>query len=247
MTDEDLLDERVALTHVRFLKRIDLGRQVPTDRYLFDPQKSNVRSEKELYYGGEKFGEVVVIDHVNGMVDIKKTKKTAEIHPSTVYMWGSPLPTDGQAGSLYRIGEWVATNGVDGPGRYRAARDLLLRRPPRLVEGEKLAPLASETPENTASRIVLALEDSVFAIQGPPGSGKTCTGAWMICELVKRGKRIGVTALSHKVIRNLLDKVVEVAHEKDVVGVRCLHRDKEGEESEGVAVAKKDNQEALEA
>ena len=63
-------------------------------------------------------------------------------------------------------GQWVAANGVDAPGRYRAGRDLLLRKPPRLVEGEKLAPLASEKPENTASRIVLALEDSVFAIQG---------------------------------------------------------------------------------
>lgn len=247
MNDEDLLDERVALTRLRLVERVDCGRQVPTDRYSFDPQKTNVRAGKELYFGGDKFGEVVAIDHANGVVDVKKTRKTAEIHPSTVYMWSSPLPTDGQAGSLYRIGHWVAEHGVDAPGPYRAGRDLLLRRPPRLLHGEKLAPLASETPENTASRVVLALQDSVFAIQGPPGSGKTYTGASMICELVKQGKTIGVTALSHKVIRNLLDKIVDVAHEKNIGGVRCLHRDREGEESEGVAVARKDNDEALEA
>jgi predicted RecB family nuclease len=247
MNDEDLLDERVALTRLRLVKRVDSGQQVPTDRYFFDPQRSNVRAGKELYFAGEKFGEVVVIDHVNGVVDVKKTKKTAEAHPSTVYMWSSPLPTDAQAASLYRIGEWVAANGVDAPGRYRAGRDLLLRRPPRLLHGEKLAPLASETPENTATRIVLALQDSVFAIQGPPGSGKTYTGARMICELVKRGKTIGVTALSHKVIRNLLDKIVDLAHDKDIDGIRCLHRDREGEESEGVTVARKDNDEALDA
>jgi len=35
----------------------------------------------------------------------------------------------------------------------------------------------------------------------------------MICELVKSGKRIGVTALSHKVIRKLLDDVMAAAHE----------------------------------
>jgi nucleoside-triphosphatase THEP1 len=162
-------------------------------------------------------------------------------------MWDAPLNTDTQAGSLYRLGEWVAANDVDSPGRYRAGRDLLLRRPPRLVGNEKLLPLASEKPENTASRIVLALEDSVFAIQGPPGSGKTYTGARMICELVKRGGRVGVTALSHKVIRNLLDGVVEAAREKGVEGVRCLHRVKDGAESDGVAVAKKNNEEALEA
>lgn len=247
MSDEDLLDERVGLTKLRFVKRVDPGYQVPTDRYSFDPQKSNVRVGKSVYFGDEKSGEIVAIDHVKGIVDIKKTKKTAEVHPPTVYMWDAPLPTDAQAGSLYRIGKWVAENDVDGPGRYRAGRDLLLRKPPRLLDGEKLEPLASERPENTASRIALALRDSVFAIQGPPGSGKTYTGARMICELVKQGKKIGLTALSHKVIRKLLDDVVEAAEQKDVAAVRCMHRERDGEESEGVVVAKKDNEEALAA
>lgn len=244
MSDEDLLDERVGLTKLRLVKRVDSRWQVPTDRYSFDPQKSNVRVGKEVYFGDEKFGEIVAIDHVKGVVDIKKTKKSAEVHPPTVYLWDAPLNTDPQAGSLYRMGKWVAENGIDGEGKYRAGRDLLLRQQPRLLDGEKLEPLASERPENTASRIALALRDSVFAIQGPPGSGKTYTGARMICELVKQGKKIGVTALSHKVIRKLLDDVVEAAHEKDIAGVRCMRREKDGEESEGVAVAKKDNEEA---
>src|SRR6266852_2246585 len=145
MNDEDLLDERVGLTRVSYVERVESGRQVPTDRYSFDPQRSNVRAGKELYYGDEKFGEVVTIDHAKGVVDIKKTKKTAEVHPPTVYMWSAPLPTDAQAGALYRIGAWAAENGVDAASRYRAGRDLLLRRPPRLINGEKLRQLASET------------------------------------------------------------------------------------------------------
>jgi uncharacterized protein len=249
MDDEDLLDERVALTNLRFVKRLDPGKQVPTDRYIFDPQKTNVRVGKDLYFAdvNQKLGEVVDINPVGGSVDIKKTKKTAELHPPSVFMWDRPLNTGPLADSLYRVGEWVQANGIDVPGRYRAARDLLLRRPPRLLNGEKLEQLASETPENTASRIVLALEDSVFAIQGPPGSGKTYTGARMICDLLKRGNKVGVTALSHKVIRNLLESVVEAAQEKNIRGVRCLHRDNDGEESDGVAVARKDNDEALDA
>ena len=248
MDDEELLDERVGLTKLHFVKRVDAGKQVPTDRYSFDPQKTNVRVGKEVYFGDvdQKIGEVVAIDHINSSVEIKKTKKTAEVHPPTVFMWDSPLRTDAQAGSLYRIGEWVAANGIDASGRYRAGRDLLLRKPPRLVGGEKLQPLASEKPENTASRVVLALADSVFAIQGPPGSGKTYTGARMICELVQRGKKIGVTALSHKVIRNLLEMVVEAAQQSDVTAVRCMHRENDSEETDGIAVAKK-NEEALEA
>src|SRR3984957_19875134 len=160
-------------------------------------------------------------------------------------MWDAAINTDAQCGSLCRIGEWVAKNGIDAPGPYRAGRDLLLRRTPRLAGRESLAARASETPENTASRVVLALQDSAFAIQGPPGSGKTHTGARMICELLKKGRKIGVTALGHKVIRNLLEKVVEAAHDLKLEGVRCMHRENDGEESEGMAVAK-DNEEAFE-
>src|SRR5882724_1836991 len=251
MNDEDLLDERVGLTKMNFVEHVEQvgrGTKVPTDRYSFEPQPaSNVRAEKELYFGDEKFGEVVRIDHAKGVVDIKKTKKTAEVHPPTVYMWDAPLNSDAQAGSLYRMGAWVAENGIDAAGRYRAGRDLLLRRPPRLTGGERLEQQASETAVNTANRIAVALEDSAFAIQGPPGSGKTYTGARMICELVKRGMKIGVTALSHKVIRKLLDDVVEAARDVEVVEVCCLHRENEGEESDGVAVAKEDNEEAWEA
>ena len=69
----------------------------------------------------------------------------------------------------------------------------------------------------------------------------------MICELVKLGKRIGVTALSHKVIRKLLDDVVAAAHEMSFEGVRCLDRDREGEETESVAVARVDNDEVWDA
>jgi predicted RecB family nuclease len=251
MNDEDLLDERVGLTKMSLVERVEQvgrGRQVPIDRYSFEPQQaSNVRAEKELYFGDEKFGEVVRIDHAKGVVDIKKTKKTAEVHTPTVYMWDAPLNSDAQAGSLYRIGAWVGENGVNTAGRYRAGRDLLLRKPPRLLNGEKLGQLASETAVNTANRIAVALDDSAFAIQGPPGSGKTYTGARMICELVKRGMKIGVTALSHKVIRKLLDDVVEAAHREEIEGVHCLHRENEGEESEGVAVAKEKNEEAWDA
>jgi hypothetical protein len=58
---------------------------------------------------------------------------------------------------------------------------------------------------------------------GPPGAGKTFTGARMIIDLVRSGKKVGVTAVSHKVIRNLLEEVVRAA-EAEKISVRCMHR-----------------------
>jgi uncharacterized protein len=55
-----------------------------------------------------------------------------------------------------------------------------------------------------------------------------------------------VSALSHKVIRKLLDDVVEAAQELDLHSVRCTQVDKNGEASDGVAIVK-DGKEAWDA
>ena len=226
LDDEDLMDERAGLAGLRFVKRISTERGIPVDRYAFERQETEARAGKDLYRQRQKFGKVVAIDHLARTIDIKKTRKTADIHLSALYVWDRPRGVDDHVDSLFELGEWVRDNGIDAVGRFRAARDLLLRRPPRLLRGETIAAKLGEEPKITASRIACALDESVFAIQGPPGAGKTYTGARMICELVKQGKKIGITALSHKVIRKLLDEVVEAAEEAKL-RVRCLQRVKD--------------------
>ena len=66
-----------------------------------------------------------------------------------------------------------------------------------------------------AKQIALLLDRTVLPIQGPPGSGKTFTGAHMILELVKNGMKVGVTAVSHKVISNLLKATCKAAAEEN--------------------------------
>ena len=102
-------------------------------------------------------------------------------------------------------------NGIAGDGPYGAARSLLLREGPRL--GGDPVRMLGETPLNAALRIASRGGFGVLPIQGPPGAGKTYTAARMICELVRRGRRVGITANSHKVITNLLDAALDAADE----------------------------------
>lgn len=243
LDEEDLMDERAGLAGLRYVERVGVERKIPVDRYAFEKQETEVRFEKDLYQRGETIGSVQAIDLVKRTIDIKKTKKTAESHPTEVYVWDRPINVDAHADSLLRLGDWVKQNGVNGAGNYRAARDLLLRRPPRLAGGEAVAAIPGEETKVTACRVSSALDNSVFAIQGPPGAGKTYTGARMICQLVKQGKKIGVTALSHKVIRNLLEEVVEAAQEDKIAGIRCMQRSNEEEATAEIGVAS-DNEEA---
>jgi len=246
LDEEDLADERASLIGLQFVKRVRVDRKIPVDRYTFKRQETDVRNEKDVYYRGEKIGHVVTMDFGGRTIDIKKTRKTAEMHPRAVYAWDRPFEVNEHAEALFRIGNWVKDKGIDSAGRYRAARDLLLRSAPRLLNGQTLARAQNEESKATAIRIAGALDSSVFAIQGPPGSGKTYTGARMICELARKGKKIGITALSHKVIRNLLEEVVKAARDGGMRTVHCLQRSDEEEGTPAIRVAA-NNAEALAA
>jgi predicted RecB family nuclease len=246
LDDHDLLEERAGLAGLQFVARVAVERKIPTDRYSFEKQETEARIGKDLYCKAEKFGCVVGMDAARRTIDVKKTRKTADLHPTALYAWERPFHVKEHAEALFRIGEFVARNGVDAAGRFRAGRDLLLRRRPRLAGSGTLEALAGEEVKNTACRIASTLEDSVFAIQGPPGAGKTFTGARMICDLVQSGKKIGVTALSHKVIRHLLEEVAEAGKEMKTPGVRCLQRTDEEGPTRDVSIAQ-DNEEALAA
>jgi predicted RecB family nuclease len=240
LDDNELMEERAGLAGLRPVERRGVDRKIPIDRYGFEKQETEARCGKDVYWRGERFGCVVAVDLAGMTVDIKKTRKMAECDPTAVYVWDRPMNVDAHADSLLRLGEWVQSNGIDAPGPLRAVRDLLLRKMPQLARGETLTLLPIEEPLETARRIASALDHSLFAIQGPPGAGKTYTGARMICRLVSEGKKIGITALSHKVIRKLLEEVVAAAEEDGIRGVRCmqkLNEDDEIDALEKIAIA----------
>lgn len=253
MTDDDLLDEKSALAGLRFVGRVDVIRKLPVDRYSFEKQETEIRARDTVCQTGDRIGEVVAIDLADRIVDIKKAKKSADVHPESVFVDGRGPSSEALAEALFRLGAWVAENGLDAPGTYRAARDLLLRHPPRLIGGDEAKVRLGEPVLDAAKRVGMDLDHSVLAIQGPPGAGKTYTGARMICEMLSPGnhprKKIGVTASSHKVIRNLLDEMLTAAREIGLDGVTCVQKlsEKPGEPPPSGIVVTTDYSEALAA
>ena len=269
-TDEELLDESDGLAGLEFLERVPpLPRErTPVDRYRFPKQETSVRAGDDVHAtlpDGRKVGSVVRIDMIARTVDIKKSQKYGTGHPTAVFrhkMVSAPL----QAESLFRLGTWVADHGMTAPGPYRAGRDLLLRLSPRFGGGgretgsgrepklpstlplpfEDAADLRrpGESGLDAARRLVCSLDHSVLGIQGPPGSGKTLTGARMILDLVAQGGKVGVCATGHEVIRNLLERVCSLA-EDEGARVRCAHKPDEMADDPGAIHEVKDNKAAL--
>ncbi|MGH8625756.1 MAG: TM0106 family RecB-like putative nuclease [Gammaproteobacteria bacterium] len=212
LSDTDLLEERAAIAGLKFVGRMGGSNRSPVDRYTYPFQETEIRAGDELNLpDGVPFAKVEANDGIARTLDIKKRGAQADMHPSAVFAH-SVVDTKVLADALVRIAENVVAKGIADGTEYRAVRELLMRRPPRLRSGA-FAAHAHETALEFAVRVAPELSDSFLAIQGPPGAGKTFTGARMICELVGRGMRVGVTAVSHKVIRKLLDDVVAAAKE----------------------------------
>jgi len=214
---DELLEARKTVTGLTFVGSVEgTGgtARCPVHRYRFPPQEAALDPGDDLHeVGGEAVGTVNAIDQARCTLDIKKRQNAALHHPASVLVNERVTP-EPLAGSLLDLARSVSEQGIDGAWPFRAARDLLLRRRPRLVEAQEGAlRRPGEEVVAAAIRLVRALDQGVLAIQGPPGTGKTHTGARMIVELAREGRTMGVTAVSHKVIRNLLDKALELSAE----------------------------------
>jgi predicted RecB family nuclease len=104
---------------------------------------------------------------------------------------------------LFHLAEQIL-NPQDNDPPSRVSLALLGRERPRFVVGK--GPLGGIFRDDLASTLswVGQLDESYVAVQGPPGTGKTYSGSHIIYELIKEGKRVGITAFSHAAIDNLM-------------------------------------------
>ena len=113
---------------------------------------------------------------------------------------------------------------------YEALKSFLNRDIPNIKgikAGEKI--ITSENFDKEIPDIIARLNSSYLFLQGPPGTGKTFQSANAIVELLKKNKRIAVTANSHKVIHNLLERVEKIAEKQSFLfkGLKMGNRDNE--------------------
>ncbi len=225
LADEDLVEEGAAIAGLQFVERLEAvvnaktGRATGSviDRYTYPAQECEIGRDGELLMRGDDravpFGAIVAHDRHARRIDVKKGKGVVDVHPSSVFE-ATVVHADALRKSLLRLipqgrAEALPYGEV---GDRSCGTELLCRRPPRLISG-RFQQQVFETPTDFAVRLATTLDRTTLPVQGPPGSGKTYIGAQMIRALVREGRRVGVVAVSHKVIRNLLHAVRDQAVE----------------------------------
>jgi predicted RecB family nuclease len=225
LTVEQLVNERDALAGLTFVDEFEGEGVMLHRRYRFQPQDHGFDPGDDVFatVTGKGTGTIVAIDDAAGLIELKRSRKSDWPHPAAL-MGPAPLLSIPQRQAMLRVADVVIADGIDGDGTYRAVRDMLLRHSPRRAVGWG-SPLVEpgEDVLDAARRLALELDAGTLPIQGPPGTGKTYAGARMILDLARAGKRVGVTAQSHKTISNILEAVVEAATEERAV-IRILQK-----------------------
>jgi predicted RecB family nuclease len=156
----------------------------------------------------------VQVDDERGVVLLRRSKERAEEPLPAALIPSPPIPDWNHRDSVERFARWYLDEGGSrqraGHARplppeiapYQAVVEILERRLPR-------ARLDAGVPE-----AALSLEESHLFVQGPPGSGKTWQGAKAAIALMRAGRRVGVTSLSHKAISKLLAEIEREAREQ---------------------------------
>ncbi|BCA96489.1 nuclease [Legionella antarctica] len=228
LSEEELLDDIDCLAYCR---RTNKAPYKPTPQarnlvyeYTFDPNQEFKGNAKQYYILGEETEDGKNIkatyhaqgsDLEQGLITLQAKNPPEEQITLIPDEFVNPRPIPEALAKQAEAFEQERLNET-------AIVDFLSKAIPRIndhLAGNPIAP--SHDPKQRLQEIihaVLNLNNSYLTIQGPPGAGKTYTGKHLIAELLKRGKKIGISSNSHKAINNLLISTAEYCQEKGISG-----------------------------
>jgi predicted RecB family nuclease len=209
MSLDELVDDAEAIANLEPEGRPVAVKRSVDNRLRFPPQQHKLAPGDEPYDPAtkERAGTIVALDDAAGLLVLRRGPKLASAPLPQALIPRGPIPNDEQQGALARLAASVLAN----DGRYPALRDILARARPRVVgrptDSDGSGREIQTTEPGGLRALAASLDGSYLFIQGPPGTGKTWTGARIVVELMRRGRRVGVAATSHKAIGKLLDEV----------------------------------------
>jgi predicted RecB family nuclease len=228
-SDEELIEDGSSIGGLVFQGDGGIHKRSRLYRFSFPVQETKIKAGDNVEdprthddatggWATRRAGSIHDIDTTRGILVLKCTE-LLEPMPTAVIAGGQPDAAVLRA-ALLRVGEWVRDHGIDSPGSFRAIRDLLLRHRPRIAgvrDGEDVV--------SAARRSIRDADSTCIPVQGPPGSGKTYTGAAAILDLVTATppRPVAVTALSHRAITHLLSRVCDEARKRGV-SIRVLQK-----------------------
>lgn len=210
-SEDELIDDRECLGVLRQISEPTVEKSSLIYEYDFPEQETKRRKgERPLLAENLKpAGTIVSMDTDKKTIALKRGKKSGALPEILSLLPPQPVADKILRSSVIRF----ADSCVKDDGRFAALKQFIACQPPRFSGTTSLADVYSAGNLNPSAvfSAVMALDNSVLFIQGPPGCGKTYHSAQIILGLLKAGKRVGVSSNSHKAIINLLHGIEKAA------------------------------------
>lgn len=203
LSPEDMVDEHSGIGMLSFQGTTVVGTDT-LHEYAFPAQEFDLKADDSLKDNeGNTIGSVYRIDEVQNRIFIKKAQKHTDARPEAIFKFEN-IRDENKSKAIIRLAKAVIEKGIrsEDPD-FLAARNLLLRTSPFIRGSEN-------KPTDTLQHLLQSaqnLDGGVLSVQGPPGAGKSYSASKTIVALARQGKKIGITAMSYKVMTNLLSSV----------------------------------------
>ncbi len=224
LSDFDLIEDRECVANMK-LASIFQDKKSFVYKYIFPEQEYKLKEGRKCIIANntdpersDYAGKIQELDQINKSLLLRKgISKEEKKLPRTLSI-SEEVIGHSIFENLNKNTYNFCDNVLNKKKGYEAIKSFINRDVPKIKgikKGEKIIKdnnFGSEIPN-----IILNLQNSYIFLQGPPGSGKTFQASNAIIELLKKNKKIAVTANSHKVIHTLLERVEKLAGEQNYI------------------------------
>ena len=223
LSNDELIDDRECIAGMKQVSVFQDKRSL-VYKYLFPDQEYKLKKGRSVIIANntdpnrsDYAGKIQELDQIKKYLLLRKGFSREEKQlPKTLSISEKVMEHnrfDNLNKNIYRFCESV----IKKDKGFDAIKAFINRDVPKIKgvnQGDKI--IEGENFDIEIPKVISNLQSSYLYLQGPPGSGKTYHASNSIIELIKKNKKIGVTANSHKVIHNLLSRVEGLAKKQNL-------------------------------
>ena len=224
LSDSELIDDREVIANMK-LASVFQDKKSFVYKYKFPEQEYKLKEGRKCIIANntdpdrsDYAGKIQELDQFERSLLLRKGISKEEKKLPKVLSIGEEVMGHSIFENLNKNTYSFCDNVLNKEDGYEAIKSFINREAPKIKgikKGEKI--IKNNNFEIEIPKIILNLQNSYIFLQGPPGSGKTYQASNAIIELLKKNKKIAVTANSHKVIHTLLERVEKLASEKKYI------------------------------
>jgi predicted RecB family nuclease len=229
MTEAELLENRECLAGAeRTATPPQPVKQSFIYEYCFPEQETKLRAGDKCFLAcdGKTRATIETLYPDHRVLTFKRGRKIGPLPDRVSLIPDEIVGTKLIDDSIERTVRGYLANGTLPP----SLQQFLFRLSPRLAgrNDGPIIPSGQDVFEGSLAAVT-SLDGGTLCIQGPPGSGKTTKGGRLIAELLRRGKRVGISSNSHDAICVLMKAAAGQAQELGIAftAAKCGEEDRQ--------------------